>query len=134
MTRHGIFASHTLADAFSLEGVPHSFDGAFLGFWWSHLPAQSIGRFLEVLTAHLAPAAKVIAIDNRFVEGSSTPISRADEQGNTFQLRSLDDGTTFEVLKNFSSAQELELAVAPFAATSRVTELTFYWILKFGLR
>jgi predicted O-methyltransferase YrrM len=123
-----------LADAFSLQGVPPGFDGAFLGFWWSHMPVQSIGGFLETLTEHMTPKAKVIAIDNRFVEGSSAPISRRDEQGNTFQLRRLEDGSTFEVLKNFPSAQELERAVAPLAAISGVRELTFYWILEFSLR
>ena len=41
----------------------------------------------------------MVYVDNRYVAGSSTPISRRDEFGNTYQLRSLKDGTHYEVLK-----------------------------------
>ena len=38
-------------------------------------------------------------IDNRYVEGSSTPIIRRDRFGNTYQERVLRDGTRHEVLR-----------------------------------
>ena len=70
-------------------------------------------------------------IDNAYVEGSSTPISRADEQGNTYQLRRLDDGSTHEVLKNFPTESELVLAVDGLAAKVRVEFLRYYWVLSY---
>jgi hypothetical protein len=42
-----------------------------------------------------------VLLDNLYVPGSSTPISRTDETGDTYQLRALASGETFEVLKNF---------------------------------
>ena len=47
-------------------------------------------------------------LDNNYVIGSSTPISRTDANGNTYQARPLQDGSTHEVLKNFPSQAELK--------------------------
>jgi hypothetical protein len=44
-------------------------------------------------TAH---GARVVMLDNRYVSPSSTPLSRQDEHGNTYQQRSLDDGSVHE--------------------------------------
>jgi hypothetical protein len=52
--------------------------------------------------------AKVVIMDNRFVQGSNTPISRRDEFGNTYQFRSLSDGTSYEILKNFPKKEDFE--------------------------
>ena len=65
------------ADAFALDGVPGSCDAAFAGFWWSHVPKAELARFIEGLARKLAPGALVGVLDNRYVEGSSTPLSRA---------------------------------------------------------
>ena len=64
-------------------------------------------RFLNVLHARLEPGALVVFTDNRYVEGSSLPITREDADGNTYQERRLRDGTEYEVLKNFPEEAEL---------------------------
>jgi hypothetical protein len=74
---------------------------AFAGCWWSHVPLQRLAGWLQTLHARLEPGARVVFLDNSFVQTSSTPISRCDEQGNTYQQRTLDDGSVHEVLKNF---------------------------------
>lgn len=73
-------------------------------------------------------------IDNAFVEGSSTPILRTDEHGNTYQLRRLEDGRTHEVLKNFPTESELVSAVDGLALDVRVEFLNYYWILSYTPR
>ena len=37
----------------------------------------------------------MVFIDNRYVEGSSTPISARDDEGDTYQDRTLEDGARF---------------------------------------
>ena len=49
----------------------------------------------------------MVFFDNCYVEGSSTPLSRTDAAGNTYQSRRLDDGSTHEVLKNFPAKKAL---------------------------
>jgi demethylmenaquinone methyltransferase/2-methoxy-6-polyprenyl-1,4-benzoquinol methylase len=76
----------------------------------------------------------VVVLDNRYVEGSSTPLSRRDADGNTYQVRTLLSGETHEVLKNFPQATELADAVRPFCSEARLEETHYYWLLVFRLR
>jgi demethylmenaquinone methyltransferase/2-methoxy-6-polyprenyl-1,4-benzoquinol methylase len=95
------------ADAYALPESLGRFDAAFAGFWWSHVPRGRIAEFLASLRARLEPGATVVLLDNLYVEGNSTPISEVDAAGNTYQLRTLGDGSTFRVMKNFPSRDEL---------------------------
>jgi len=122
------------ADAFTLAGVPAGCDAAFAGFWWSHVRKSDRARFLAGLQAKLAPGALVGILDNAFVAGSSTPISRRDAEGNTYQVRALLSGETHEVLKNFPTDAELAAAVAPFARAAHVERVEYYWLLVLTLK
>ena len=106
-------------------------DAAFAGFWWSHIPRTERRAFVESLSAALAPGAIVVALDNLYVEGSSTPISHADAEGNTFQKRRLDDGSEHLVLKNFPTESELGAELAGIASRVEYTALDYYWLLEF---
>ena len=122
------------ADAVSLEGVPSGCDAAFAGFWWSHVKKSGIAQFASNLAERLEPGARVVVLDNQFAEGSSTPISRRDAEGNTYQMRHLANGEQYEVLKNFPSSADLAEAVRPVAREAHVETLTYYWLLVFELK
>jgi demethylmenaquinone methyltransferase/2-methoxy-6-polyprenyl-1,4-benzoquinol methylase len=119
------------ADIYALPAFPDVFTGSLAVFWWSHVPKQRLGAFLRGLHRAFAPGTRVVFIDNVYVEGSSTPISRGDADGNTYQKRQLDDGSTHEVLKNFPTEQELCAAVADLACEARVEFLKYYWMLSY---
>ena len=120
----------TRADAFDLSTISGTFDAAFAGFWWSHLKKSELASFLHQLDERLEPRSLVAFIDNRYVEGSSTPISRVDEEGNSYQLRRLDDGSEHEVLKNFPSEEELRAAAGPREAVT-IELHPYYWLLSY---
>ena len=115
------------ADAFALDAVPGDFTAALAAFWFSHVPIRRRHAFLESLYRRLGRGARIVMLDNRWVEGSSTAISRSDEDGNTYQQRTLADGSRWEILKNFPSRQEIESLLAPFARDPRLLELEYYW-------
>ena len=119
------------ADAYALDGVAGRFDAAFAGFWASHVPRERLAGWLGQLHARLDRGAAVVLIDNRFVEGSSTPISRTDAAGNTYQQRRLDDGSTHEVLKNFFAGPDELLGAAPHARDVQWIESPHYWLLAY---
>ncbi|KQP12740.1 class I SAM-dependent methyltransferase [Pseudorhodoferax sp. Leaf267] len=121
-------------DAFHLPRFEEKFDGAFAGFWWSHIALDRTAGFLHGLHAALQPGARVVLMDNRFVAGSSTPIAERDEAGNTYQQRPLADGSVHRILKNFPSRSELLAAVEPDAATSAYREWEHFWALDYTLR
>ena len=119
------------ADALTLEGVPEGCDAAFAGFWWSHMKKGDLRAFISRLDAKLARGAVIAILDNTFVEGSSTPISRRDADGNTYQMRKLANGEDYEVVKNFPTEQELREALADVAAEAHLETLRYYWLLVF---
>jgi SAM-dependent methyltransferase len=122
------------ADAYTLEGIDSSFDAAFAGFWWSHVPLARLPAWLDALHAKLLPDARVVFIDNLYVEHSSTPIARRDADGNTFQQRTLDDGSAHEVLKNFPTCEQALAAVGPRASHPQWQQWTHYWALSYGVQ
>jgi hypothetical protein len=96
-----------VGDAYALPKSAGKFDAAFAGFWFSHVPKPRRVEFLRGLNSMLKSGAKVVLLDNRFIEGSSSPISEQDVDGNTYQSRKLIDGRTYRVLKNFPSETDL---------------------------
>lgn len=121
-------------DAYALPSFPQRFSGGLAGFWWSHVPKARLRKFLTGLHQALAPGATMVFLDNAYVEGSSTPISRRDADGNTYQRRTLSDGSTYEVLKNFPTEKELRHAVRDLACDVRVGFLPYFWVLTYSPR
>jgi len=115
-------------DAYAPPTAVPAFDAAFAGFWFSHVPLARRVEFLARLHASLAPGARAVLLDNRFVAGSSTPLCDTDDQGDTWQLRPLRDGSVHRILKNFPDAEALHAAVrAAGAAAGTFTQWQHYW-------
>ena len=79
----------------------------FAAHWYSHLRLDERSIFFRSVHDCLKPGGRLIMLDNNFVSGSSTEISRTDIEGNTYQTRKLKDGSLHEVLKNFPDHQQL---------------------------
>jgi protein-L-isoaspartate O-methyltransferase len=120
-----------IADAYALPDDLGEFGAAFAGFWWSHIPVRERPRFYASLHRRLRAGAIVVLLDNLYVEGSNTPISRRDAEGNTYQQRRLADGSEHEVLKNFPTEEILEADVASSARNARYTALDYYWVFRY---
>ena len=118
-------------DCYAPPDSGRSHDALFAGFWWSHVPLGRMDDFLAAATRSVAPGALIAFLDNRYVEGSSTAISRRDGDGNSYQLRRLDDGSTHEVLKNFPAESELIRRTARCGWGAHVDFYPHYWLLSF---
>jgi demethylmenaquinone methyltransferase/2-methoxy-6-polyprenyl-1,4-benzoquinol methylase len=122
------------SDAYVLDEAKGLFSAALLGFWWSHVRRSKLVDFLDNLHSRLLAGAMVIVLDNKYVEGSSTPISRKDKEGNTYQIRDLMDGSHHEVLKNFPTRDELSRLIAPISDEYEIVELDYYWLARYTLK
>ena len=120
-------------DAYRFAGLQANerFDAAFAGCWWSHIPLQRLAPWLASLHARLAPGSRVVMLDNSYVQASSTPISRRDADGNTYQQRPLDDGSSHEVLKNFPTTEEAIAALGPGVRDAQWLAYEHYWVLSY---
>jgi len=120
-------------DAYALPKLPQQFNAGLSTFWWSHIPKARIHEFLVGFHKILSAGSQIVFIDNIYVAGGSTPISRTDENGNTYQTRRLADGRTYEVLKNFPSELELRQATEGLAKNLRIELLQYFWILSYAV-
>jgi hypothetical protein len=90
-------------------------------------------RVLEIALRHrLLDLCHRICGDVGARNRSSTPIARTDSGGNTYQLRTLADGSTHEVLKNFPTREELHAQLRDAGGIKIVIdELRYYWTASY---
>jgi SAM-dependent methyltransferase len=121
-------------DAYTLAGLEDQvFDAAFAGCWWSHVPLARLPGWIALLHGKLEPGSRVVFLDNSFVQTSNLPITRRDAEGNTYQTRTLDDGSVHEVLKNFPTREEAFAAIGPRARAPQWIAFDHYWVLSYTL-
>ena len=121
-----------IGDAYALQNHGSLFSAAFAGFWFSHVPLARQCEFLRGLNEMLEPGARVVLLDNRYVEGSSSAISEHDAAGNTYQSRKLSDGSAHRVLKNFpTEAQLLALIEGGLGQSAAYTCWQFFWAFEY---
>jgi demethylmenaquinone methyltransferase/2-methoxy-6-polyprenyl-1,4-benzoquinol methylase len=121
--------SFVRGSAYDVPDLGRIHDALFAGFWWSHVPLDKLDGFLKEISSRIKPGALIAFLDNRYVEGSSTPLARQDEGGNTFQTRRLDDGSSHEVLKNFPEESELIQRASRHGWGAHVDLLPHFWLL-----
>ncbi len=119
-----------LQDLYQMFPPETPFQGLFGGFILSHIARDDWKSFFSNCLSQISSGANLIFLDNRYVSGSSTPISRRDARGNTFQNRRLASGEVFEVMKNFPSESELKQVLSNMVTEWDWIEWEYYWLLK----
>lgn len=119
-----------VGDAYAPPNAPDC-DAGLAAFWWSHVPRGRLRKFVGDFHASLPRGATMVFIDNVYAEGSSTPISRRDEAGDTWQRRRLRDGTLHDVLKNFPSEGEIRAVLDGRATGLQVEFGRYYWLATY---
>ncbi len=121
-------------DAYAPAAGPAQFDGGLVGLWLSHVDLARMDEFLRAFHSHLQPGARVLMFDERATEERpNPPASRFDEAGNRYEMRRLQDGERFEIIKNLFDRARLEALIAPHAASTSYRELQFFWLLEYAV-
>ncbi|MEV7343559.1 class I SAM-dependent methyltransferase [Streptomyces sp. NPDC093544] len=84
-------------------------DTVFFAFWLSHVPASRLGEFWETVAAALAPHGRAVFV----AEGAEHAL-----EGVTSEVRSLDDGRGYRIVKIYHEPSALtgELAALGWSA------------------
>ena len=120
-----------VGDAYTLPVQIGVFSAAFAGFWFSHVPKARRLDFLLGLGKLLKPGSKVVLIDYRYVEDSSSPVTEQDSEGNTYQTCALNDGSAHRILKNFPSEAELQASIVGLGESGTFTRWSYYWAFEY---
>ena len=121
------------ADALALPESLGTFNAAFAGLWISHVPVERRREFLGGLHARLVPGAQVVLIDNTEAQCERLPIVERDAAGNTYQQRTLPDGTTHRVLKNFPAEDELRSMVDGIGTRPHYWRGAHFWAFRYAV-
>lgn len=120
-------------DVYVLDKIQDKFSAGFAAFWWSHILKSEIKQFIALFHSKLQLNALVVFIDNRRVKRSTTPISRIDIHGNTFQIRKLEDGREYEILKNFPTKKEIREILGEKVKNLKIQFLKYFWIVSYNI-
>lgn len=118
------------ADVFHLSNAK-KYKNVFGGFIWSHIDLQDLNKFIGKVNSLAELGAKIVFIDNNYVEGSNLPVTEKDDIGNTYQTRILENGTTHKVLKNFPSEHFINRILKDKTSSINFVNLHYYWILEY---
>jgi SAM-dependent methyltransferase len=122
------------ADAFDLPPTLGEYTAVFAGFWWSHVKREEQERLLAQWRAKLGKDVLVVLLDNVYVDGSSTVVARTDQEGNTYQFRTLASGERLEIVKNFPTDSYLRKKLAAAVKEIRIERWQYYWLLTARLK
>ena len=120
-------------DAFSIS-AGENYNCVLGGFFISHVLIEQQQQFMTGIAHAMRGNTKLVFFDNRYVEGSSTPVARTDNQGNQYQTRKLSDGSKHEVLKNFLTASQLKQLLEICCRNVCIQESKYFWLATGQLR
>lgn len=116
--------SFQVADVFAWDPGTR-FDVIFFSAWLSHVPASLFGQFWLLLGSLLATSGRVLFIDEHVDErGKEAYVAGRDE----IVERTLNDGSTFRVVKNFVNPAELELRLRGLGWDCAIRRVGNDWI------
>lgn len=121
-------------DAYQLDAVRGDFTGSVANFWLSHVPTSRSQEFLIHWTSRLGRGATVFVADNVYNAGVGGELITKNGDNNTYKVRTLADGRTYEVLKNYYGKEELGSLLAPYADDLQIHVGTCYWWPFFSVK
>jgi SAM-dependent methyltransferase len=118
------------ADAYDLASISDQFDAALVNFWLSHVPRLRLRRFLSGLHDRLCPGSTIFMADNAYVPGVGGEIVSFEGSVDTYKRRTLSDGSSHVILKNYYSSDELATMLSPFTEQVEITVgACFWWVV-----
>jgi SAM-dependent methyltransferase len=118
--------SYDVADVFAWR-PSRRYDTVFFGFWLSHVPDARFADFWDMVASALAPGGRVAFVDSLPDETGTARDQSMSTDG--LQLRRLNDGREFRIVKRFYTPREIEAGLGRqgWAVTAGRTSAYFLW-------
>ncbi len=111
-----------------------TYDGAFFGFWLSHIPLERLDAFLAVVATAVRPGGRLFFVDGRREQVVTAADQALPDEGSEVMTRRLNDGRTFEIVKTFYEPASLAAHFAAHGFDVDVRETRTFFIYGFGTR
>jgi ubiquinone/menaquinone biosynthesis C-methylase UbiE len=124
-------AEFIIDDAYKLEKVKKNLNAGCANFWLSHIPKSSIADFLKIFHSKLEKGSTVFMADNIFIEGLYGELIHKSGDDNTYRLRTLNDGSSYEIIKNYYTKEELKDLFKNFSTGFEIKFGNCFWWIKY---
>ncbi|MFD3449981.1 class I SAM-dependent methyltransferase [Microbacteriaceae bacterium 4G12] len=121
-------------DVYQLNKIPGSFEGCIANFWYSHVPRSKTQEFLRKLHKKLGPGAIVFMADNVYMDSIGGTLLNKENDPNTYKVRTLEDGTKYEIIKNYYTKEELRDIFAPFSNELEIHMGKCFWWISYKIK
>jgi 2-polyprenyl-3-methyl-5-hydroxy-6-metoxy-1,4-benzoquinol methylase len=125
--------SYVIADLFAWQ-PDRQYDGVCFGFWISHVPADRLDAFLRTVAAALKPGGKVFFVDGRREPTTTATNHVLPEIGEQVMTRILNDGRSYQIVKNFYDPDALAARCRAAGLDVDVRETATNFIYGVGTR
>ena len=115
------------ADVFAWQPSAR-YDFIFFGFWISHIPRARWESFWSMIERAIAPDGTVFFVDNRPYAFHAEVSERRSHEGDTIDMRTLNDGREFAIVKNFFEPAALQAELARRGWSGYVRECAAFFI------
>lgn len=125
--------SYVQADLFSWQ-AERIYDAVLFSFWLSHIPLERLDTFLHSVASMLRLGGKVFFVDGRREPSSTASNHQLPAQDSQVMKRLLNDGRTFEIVKNFYDPADLTTCCSRAGLDVIVRETATYFLYGYGVR
>ncbi len=123
--------SYLQADLFSWR-PERTYDAVLFGFWISHVPLEQLDAFLRSVATMLRPGGKVFFVDGQRSSGGSFAHDQPPAQNSQLTKRTLNDGRTFEIVKNYYDPIDLAARCTQAGFAINIRETATYFLYGYG--
>jgi demethylmenaquinone methyltransferase/2-methoxy-6-polyprenyl-1,4-benzoquinol methylase len=110
------------------------FDGVFVGYFLSHVPAARLDAFLGAVAGALRSGGVLGVLDGRRDERSSSPDQPPPSPETEVMTRRLNDGRTFQIVKRYDEPAALTAALARHGIVADVRTTAVHFLYATGWR
>lgn len=126
-------AEFLIDDAYEMKKISGLFNAGCACFWFSHIPKNKITGFLDLFHSKLLPGSVVFMTDNTYLEGVGGELISKPDDENTYKRRTLKDGSTYEILKNYYTEKELRNIFGKYSDRVEVKMGKCFWYAEWRL-
>jgi demethylmenaquinone methyltransferase/2-methoxy-6-polyprenyl-1,4-benzoquinol methylase len=124
-------ADYRQVDLFSWQ-PERQYDGLFMGYFLSHVPADRMESFIAAIASALRPGSILGLIDGRRDIRSTSPDQPPPGPETELMTRRLNDGRTFQIVKRFDEPDDLADAFARHGIDAAVRTTAVHFLYATG--
>ncbi|UOQ50336.1 class I SAM-dependent methyltransferase [Gracilibacillus caseinilyticus] len=121
-------------DAYNLESITGNFDAGLANFWFSHIPKARIQEFLKQLHFKLGEGSRIFMADNVYIRALGGTLIKKENDENTYKIRTLENGSKYEIIKNYYTETELRNIFGPYSNDLEVHYGQCFWWISYTTR